>query len=144
MSELTQQTRAAPLTRRRRKWADQGIHMLHLMILPSLLATILFNYLPLYGIVIAFKRYDVFTGIWASPWAFNGGFEHFIDFFKAPNFSVVLRNTLVISVLKLGLLSLPPVMLALMLNEVIQPASRRRCRPCPTSRTSSPGWWWAA
>ena len=119
MSELTQRTLTRPLMRRRRKWADRGIHMLHLMILPSLVATILFNYLPLYGIVIAFKRYDVFTGIWASPWAFNNGFEHFIDFFKAPNFSVVLRNTLVISALKLGLLSLPPVLLALMLNEVI-------------------------
>lgn len=113
VSELTPQTVAGPLARRRR-WTDRGILMLHMMILPSLLATILFNYLPLYGIVIAFKRYDVFTGIWASPWV---GFENFIDFFSAPNFSLVLRNTLVISVLKLGLLSLPPVVLALMLNE---------------------------
>ena len=125
MSELTERTLTRHLTRRRRAWADRGIHMLHLMILPSLLATILFNYLPLYGIIIAFKRYDVFTGIWASPWAFNNGFEHFIDFFKAPNFSVVLRNTLVISALKLGLLSLPPVLLALMLNEVIQPGFKK-------------------
>ena len=125
MSELTQQTRARPLTRRQRRWTDGGIHMPHLMILPSLLATILFNYLPLYGIVIAFKRYDVFTGILASPWASSGGLEHFIDFFKAPNFSVVLRNTLVISVLKLGLLSLPPVLPALMLNEVIQPGLKK-------------------
>ena len=106
MSELTEQTLTEPLARRRRQWADRGIHVLHLMILPSLLATIVFNYFPLYGITIAFKRYDVFTGI-ASPWATNGGLEHFIDFFKAPNFMVVLRNTLVISVLKLGLLSLP-------------------------------------
>ena len=118
MSELTEQTLTEPLARRRRQWADRGIHVLHLMILPSLLATIFFNYFPLYGITIAFKRYDVFTGILASPWATNGGLEHFIDFFKAPNFMVVLRNTLVISVLKLGLLSLPPVLLALMLNEV--------------------------
>ncbi len=116
VSELTPQTVAGPLARRRR-WADRGILVLHLMILPSLLATILFKYLPLYGIVIAFKDYDVFDGIWASAWADNGGFEHFIDFFRAPNFSQVLRNTLVISVLKLGLLSLPPVALALMLNE---------------------------
>lgn len=116
VSELTRQTVAGPLARRRR-WADRGIIVLHLMILPSLLATILFKYLPLYGIVIAFKDYDVFTGIWASAWANNSGFEHFIDFFRAPNFSQVLRNTLVISALKLGLLSLPPVALALMLNE---------------------------
>ena len=94
------------------------MYVLHLMILPSLLATIAFNYLPLYGIITAFKRFDVFIGIWASPWAYNNGFEHFIDFFSAPNFAVVLRNTLVISVIKLGLLSLPPVALALMLNEV--------------------------
>ena len=117
MSELTQRTAARPLARKRR-WSERGVYVLHLMILPSLLATIAFNYLPLYGIVIAFKDYDVFTGIWASPWASNNGFEHFIDFFNAPNFAVVLRNTLVISALKLGLLSLPPVALALMLNEV--------------------------
>ena len=47
MSKLTQQIPARPLTRRQRRWTDGGIHMLHLMILPSLLATILFNYLPL-------------------------------------------------------------------------------------------------
>lgn len=116
VSEFTRQTVAGLLARRRR-WSDRGILILHLMILPSLLATILFKYLPLYGIVIGFKDYDVFTGIWASPWASNSGFEHFIDFFSAPNFNQVLRNTLVISVLKLGLLSLPPVALALMLNE---------------------------
>lgn len=117
MSELTQRTAARPISRKRR-WSERGVYMLHLMILPSLLATIAFKYLPLYGIVIAFKDYDVFTGIWASPGASNYGFEHFIDFFRAPNFTVVLRNTLVISALKLGLLSLPPVALALMLNEV--------------------------
>lgn len=117
MSELTQRTAARPIARKRR-WSERGVYMLHLMILPSLLATIAFNYLPLYGIIIAFKDYDVFTGIWASPWASNNGFEHFIDFFRAPNFTAVLRNTLVISVIKLGLLSLPPVALALMLNEV--------------------------
>lgn len=121
MSELTQRTAARPLVRKRR-WSERGVYVLHLMILPSLLATIALKYLPLYGIVIAFKDYDVFTGIWASPWASNNGFEHFIDFFSAPNFAVVLRNTLVISALKLGLLSLPPVVLALMLNEV---SSRR-------------------
>lgn len=117
MSELTQRTGARPLVRKRR-WSERGVYMLHLMILPSLLATIAVHYLPLYGIIIAFKDYDVFTGIWASPWASNNGFEHFIDFFSAPNFAVVLGSTLVISVLKLGLLSLPPVALALMLNEV--------------------------
>ncbi len=117
MSELTQRTAARPIARKRR-WSERGVYMLHLMILPALLATIAFKYAPLYGIIIAFKDYDVFTGILASPGASNNGFEHFIDFFRAPNFTVVLRNTLVISALKLGLLSLPPVALALMLNEV--------------------------
>ena len=125
MRELTKQTSARPFTHKRQRWIDRGIYVLHLMILPSLLATIVFHYFPLYGIVIAFKRYDVFTGILASPWASNSGFEHFIDFFKAPNFGAVLRNTLVISALKLGLLSLPPVLLALALNEVFHRGFKR-------------------
>ena len=57
---------------------------LQLMVLPALIVVILFSYLPMYGVIIAFKNYDIFKGIMESPWARNNGLEHFIDFFSAP------------------------------------------------------------
>ena len=88
------------------------------MILPCLLLVIVFNYLPLYGILIAFKHFNVFKGVLGSPWARDGGFEHFIDFFQSPNVAIVLRNTVAIALLKLVFLSFPPVLFAIFLNEI--------------------------
>ena len=88
------------------------------MILPCLLLVIVFNYLPLYGILIAFKHFNVFKGVLGSPWARDGGFEHFIDFFQSPNVAAVLRNTVAIALLKLIFLSFPPVLFAIFLNEI--------------------------
>lgn len=92
--------------------------MLHLMILPGLVTVIVFAYFPLYGIIIAFKNFNVFDGIMGSPWARNGGLEHFIDFFNFPSTKIVIRNTIVIALLKLAFLSFPPVILAILINEV--------------------------
>ncbi len=92
--------------------------ILHLMILPSLLLVLVFNYVPMAGMVIAFKNFNVFEGMLRSPWAHNNGLEHFIDLFKDPYFPSVIRNTVIIALLKLTFLTLPPVILAIMLNEV--------------------------
>ena len=91
---------------------------LHLMILPAFISVIVFAYFPLYGLIIAFKNFNVFDGVVGSPWARNGGLEHFIDFFKFPGTGIVIRNTIVIALLKLAFLSFPPVILAVLLNEV--------------------------
>ena len=53
---------------------------LYVMFLPVIVYYIVFKYAPMFGIVIAFKDYNAFKGIWASPWV---GFEHFIDFFES-------------------------------------------------------------
>ena len=92
--------------------------MLLLMIMPSMAAVIVFSYFPMYGIIVAFKNYNVFDGVWKSPWARERGFEHFVDFLGLPSFGLVMRNTIFIALLKLGFLSLPPVILAILLNEV--------------------------
>ncbi len=92
--------------------------ILHLMILPSLIIVLIFKYIPIAGIVIAFKDFDIFEGIIKSPWAKNYGFEHFIDLFKDPYFPLIFKNTIIIAFLKLTFLTLPPVILAIMLNEV--------------------------
>ncbi len=92
--------------------------ILHLMILPSVIAVILFSYFPMYGIIIAFKNFNIFKGIFDSPWARNYGFEHFIDLFNSPMFGLTMRNTIVIAILKLVLLSTPSIILAIMLSEI--------------------------
>lgn len=85
------------------------------MLLPGVAYFLIFRYGPIYGIVIAFKDYRVLDGILASPWV---GFKHFEAFLTAPYFGRIMRNTLVISLLKLAAGFPAPIILALMLNEV--------------------------
>ena len=88
------------------------------MVLPVVLFYILFSYVPMVGIQIAFKDFKPMLGMWASPLTDNHGFAHFIDFFTNPFFGRILKNTMLISILSI-LFSFPmPVILALVLNEI--------------------------
>ncbi len=88
---------------------------LQLMVLPALLFILVFSYIPMYGVLMAFQDYNLFKGFTGSPWV---GVKHFEMFFNAPEFWMVIRNTVVISLFKL-LIGFPaPILLALMLNEV--------------------------
>lgn len=88
--------------------------MLYLFLMPGVLYFIIFKYLPMYGVIIAFQDYTPFKGISGSEFV---GFEHFRKFFEDSEFLIVLRNTLLISLYKL-LFGFPvPILLALMLNE---------------------------
>jgi putative aldouronate transport system permease protein len=76
---------------------------------------IIFHYWPMYGIIIAFKDYNIVKGIIGSPWV---GFEHFKKFLFDPYFWKLVRNTLLINIYGL-IWSFPaPIILALLLNEV--------------------------
>ncbi|RAV00184.1 sugar ABC transporter permease [Paenibacillus sp. YN15] len=86
-----------------------------LMFLPGFLVFLLFEYVPIYGLLIAFKDYQMLEGIWGSAWV---GFEHFERLFTGAGFMEALQNTVVISLLKLVIVFPAPVILALMLNEV--------------------------
>lgn len=88
---------------------------LYIMLLPGLLYFILFKYVPMGGLVIAFKDYSPFRGIWGSAWVGLGQFKKFFD---TPDFLRLLRNTLGISLLQLGLYFPAPIILSLFLNEV--------------------------
>lgn len=93
-------------------WYKRG---LFLLFLPGFLLLFLFRYGPMYGIILAFKDYNLGLGIWGSPWV---GFEHFIEFFTNRSVNIILENTIVISLLKL-LFGFPaPILLAIMLNEI--------------------------
>jgi putative aldouronate transport system permease protein len=86
-----------------------------LMILPSIVFILIFSYIPMWGVLLAFKEYNLFEGFAASPWV---GVMHFRMFFESPEFWSIVRNTFGISLLKL-LIGFPaPIILALMLNEV--------------------------
>ncbi|HBN06482.1 MAG TPA: protein lplB [Bacteroidales bacterium] len=90
-------------------------YQLVLMFLPVLLCLLLFNYGPMYGLVIAFKDYQFLKGIENSPWI---GLKNFRDLLSAPSFKEVFRNTIVISLLKLMVGFPAPIILALLLNEI--------------------------
>ncbi len=88
---------------------------LQVMIFPGIFTIFIFSYIPMYGVLMAFQDYNLFKGFFNSPWV---GLKHFEMFFNSPDFWNIMRNTIVISGLKL-LIGFPaPVILALMLNEI--------------------------
>lgn len=89
--------------------------ILYLMIFPGVLYFLIFKYLPMAGLIIAFQDYQPYLGIFGSPWV---GFKHFIRLFTEPTFFMLLRNTLILFALNLVIFFPLPIIVALMLNEV--------------------------
>lgn len=88
---------------------------LYWLILPIIIYVFVFNYVPMFGLVMAFQDYSITGGIFGSEWI---GFDNFSEFFHGLYFGRTLRNTLLISGYSL-IFSFPaPIILALMLNEV--------------------------
>ncbi|MEX1030324.1 MAG: ABC transporter permease subunit [Paenibacillaceae bacterium] len=88
---------------------------LYLFLLPAFLWFIIFYYVPIYGVTIAFKDYSLTKGILGSSWV---GFDHFERMFKSPEFVRVFRNTIVIAFLKLLFVYTSGIFLALALSEL--------------------------
>ncbi|WP_238392672.1 ABC transporter permease [Paenibacillus antri] len=88
---------------------------LYLFLLPTLLYFIVFHYIPMYGVQIAFKRFIAAEGIAGSPWA---GLEHFERFFQSFQFWTLLRNTLGLSLYELLIAFPAPIALALLINQL--------------------------
>ena len=85
------------------------------MVIPAFVWMLIFSYAPMYGVLIAFKEYNVGLGVWNSPWV---GFKYFRELLSDPYFINSLRNTLFFSFIKL-IFGFPVTMLfALMLNEL--------------------------
>lgn len=100
----------------RQKWLKKLVSQRHIQIMALLGIAwmIIFNYIPMYGVVIAFKDYDIIRTISEAPWV---GLEHFKEFLSDENFGYVMKNTLGISLIKLMTFPLP-IIFALFLNEV--------------------------
>ena len=87
---------------------------LYVMLIPAVLYFIIFNYLPMYGVQIAFKDYLVSKGILGSEWV---GFKHFERFFSSFYFPRLMKNTLLLSFYNLATFPLP-IIFALSLNQL--------------------------
>ncbi len=95
---------------------------LYVLILPAIIYFVVFNYMPLYGIQIAFKDFKAVFGIAGSKWV---GLKHFENFFHAYYFKRLLANTLLLNVYYL-LWSFPvPIILAILLNQIKGPRIKR-------------------
>lgn len=89
---------------------------IYLMLLPVIVFYIVFRYIPMYGITIAFKDYNVFKGVFASPWC---GFDVFKKIFSNKNFWSAIRNTLLLNSITLAVSFPLTIIVSLMLNEVL-------------------------
>jgi len=95
---------------------------LYIMLIPVILYFVLFQYKPMYGVIIAFKDFNPFVGVWDSKWV---GFKHFEQFFQSYYFGRILRNTVLMSLYQLIFAFPAAIILALLLNEVKNQAFKR-------------------
>ena len=101
------------MEREKRKLSWKKWRVLYLMLIPGLVYIVIFNYIPMYGVTIAFKDFYASKGIMGSPWV---GLEHFKRVFRSPDFLQILWNTLSLSIYQL-LITFPlPIFLALLIN----------------------------
>ncbi len=87
---------------------------LYLFVLPAVISIVLFNYLPMYGIQIAFKNFRPVAGIWGSEWV---GFKWFVRFSNSAQFGSLIVNTLVLNFYLLACTFPLPILLALLFNQ---------------------------
>ncbi len=92
------------------------------LFLPVAVWYILFCYVPMGGVVIAFKKFSVLKGIWDSPWV---GLKNFEQLLQLPTFSRAIRNTLIMSLQRLLFQFPAPILFALLLNEMPWPRVKR-------------------
>lgn len=88
---------------------------LYLMLLPVIAYYVIFKYIPMYGVTIAFKDYNIFKGAFGSPWC---GFDVFRKIFSSENFWKAIKNTLVLNLSTLIAYFPLTIIVSLMLNEV--------------------------
>ena len=112
------QKREARKRRRKQLFKKMAEHkLIYLMLLPVAVSYLVFSYLPMYGIILSVKEYRPSAGIWGSAWA-DPLFVNFQSVFDTPYFMRAIKNTLVISFLKILFCFPAPIVLALLLNEV--------------------------
>lgn len=121
ISNVMPQVRAR--SRSSRLWRDLKAHVTPLiMLLPAIILLVLFNYVPMGGVVLAFKKYNVTAGIWGSPWV---GLDNFNKFFDSIYAGRIISNTIILNLLGIAVGFVVTVTFALLLNEVAQEGFKR-------------------
>ena len=102
---------------RKRSFLDNLIRyrVMIFMALPGVILVFIFSYIPMYGVIIAFKEYSISKGTWGSPWV---GLEHFRDFFSNPFAVRTIKNSFVLGILAFVFSFPAPIILALLINEI--------------------------
>lgn len=95
---------------------------LHLMLIPAIVAALVYRYFPMFGIVMSFQDFNPGLGFFRSPWTGLGNFEYVA---ALPDTARVLWNTIYISFMKIVADNITPLIVALMLNEVLRPVYKR-------------------
>jgi putative aldouronate transport system permease protein len=103
------------VTFRRKLMKIKRYRALIIMAIPGFIYLLINNYLPMFGLVIAFKDYNFAKGIWASDWV---GFKNFEYLFKTKDAFIITRNTILYNVTFIILNNAASIMIAIMLNEV--------------------------
>lgn len=103
-----------PVANARAKYMKRAFPF-YLMIFPGVLLFLIFRYVPMFGLFIAFKSYTPFRGVWKSEWI---GFDNFVRLFSETDFLLLLKNTLYLNLLDVFVGFPFPILLALLLNEV--------------------------
>jgi putative aldouronate transport system permease protein len=103
-----------------REWKRNAL--LHLLVWPGLIITVIFHYVPMFGIIIAWKKFMPSKGFLGSPWV---GWDNFTYVLNMPDTPRVIKNTLTIAILKMIFGQIVPIITALLLNEMRKMVFRR-------------------
>jgi putative aldouronate transport system permease protein len=109
---------SAPRSRGLKAQTIRNDLLVYVLLVPALLITFVFAYLPMPGIIIAFQNYNIFKGILGSPWAETNGLKHIIDIVRLPTLSRAVVNTVTLSTLTLLTMFPSAIILALLFNEL--------------------------
>jgi putative aldouronate transport system permease protein len=116
MQTVLQKVETKPQRKTNATWIQmKKMKTLYFMLLIPMAMLFIFNYIPMYGILIAFKNFSPGLGIWDSPW---NNFDHFKRLFSDFLFLRALQNTVVISLLKIIIVFPAPIIFAILLNEI--------------------------
>ena len=95
---------------------------LYILIMPTIILFFVFLYIPMAGLIVGFRKYDVVSGLFGSEWV---GLKYFKQFFNDPYFFRILRNTVVLNFNMLIFTFPAPIILALFINEIRQKKVKR-------------------
>ena len=108
---------------RSRGWMIWSRHKyVYMLAVPGVLYFLLFKFVPMWGLLLAFMEYNPYAGVSGSEWV---GLKHFNELFSDPSFYIMLRNTFAINIFGLIFMFPVPIVLAIMLNEVRHEAFKR-------------------